>query len=78
MTFIIPGGDEEKAAREHGLIWDNVMQACMREGGSISHHHGVGYMRGKYMGEELGAAGLSALQAIKNALDPNHIMNPAN
>jgi alkyldihydroxyacetonephosphate synthase len=76
MTFIIPGGDEEKAAREHGLIWDNVMQACMREGGSISHHHGVGYMRGKYMGEELGAAGLSALQAIKNALDPNHIMNP--
>lgn len=76
MTFVIPGDDEERAAREHGQIWDGVMAACLGEGGSMSHHHGVGYMRGRYMADELGRAGLGALQAIKDALDPHHIMNP--
>jgi alkyldihydroxyacetonephosphate synthase len=76
MTFIIPGMDEKKGAEEHAAIWEGVMLGCNRAGGSISHHHGLGLMRGRWMGMEWGMAGLNALQRIKNALDPNYILNP--
>jgi len=75
MTFIIPAADEEKAAADHMAIWDAVMQVCLKEGGSISHHHGVGLFRSKWLIKELGV-GHELLQAIKNIIDPNHIMNP--
>ncbi len=75
MTFIVPAPDEEKAAADHAAIWDAVMQLCLKEGGTISHHHGVGLFRSKWLIQELGV-GHDLLQAFKNIIDPNHIMNP--
>ena len=75
LTFIIPASDKEKAAREHQAIWEAVMEVIIREGGTISHHHGVGLFRSPWMIEELGI-GHDVLQSIKNAIDPRHIMNP--
>lgn len=76
MTFVVPGNDEEKAAADHATIWKGLTAGCHLAGGSMSHHHGVGYIRGQWMGEEWGKTGLDILQQIKNVLDPNHIMNP--
>lgn len=76
MTFIIPGMDEEKAADEHARIWEGLTCGAQKAGGAMSHHHGVGCMRGKWMAEEWGKAGINVLQQIKNVIDPNHIMNP--
>jgi alkyldihydroxyacetonephosphate synthase len=76
MTFIIPGGDEEKAAKENAAIWKKATRACHDAGGSMSHHHGVGYWRGQWMDREWSQAGFDVLQRIKNVIDPNHIMNP--
>jgi len=45
-------------------------------GGSLSHHHGVGLNRARFMGDALGDGGTSVLQAVKDALDPNGILNP--
>ena len=74
-TFIIPASDEAQAAGEHTKIWDRAMKVCLKAGGTISHHHGIGYFRSPWFIEELGPAhGL--LQTVKNAIDPNHIMNP--
>ena len=74
-TFIIPASDEAQAAGEHAKIWDRAMKVCLKAGGTISHHHGIGYFRSPWFTEELGPAhGL--LQTVKNAIDPNHIMNP--
>ena len=56
-------------------IWNAAMDACLAEGASISHHHGIGLHRGFWMREEHGAAH-SVLCKIKKALDPNGIMNP--
>jgi alkyldihydroxyacetonephosphate synthase len=49
----------------------------MRYGGALSHHHGVGYEHARWMVQEDGQAGVAALRAVKRALDPQHIMNPA-
>lgn len=58
------------------LIKDAASDCIMRSGGTISHHHGVGYEHAKWMARETGDVGLSALQALKQAFDPNGIMNP--
>jgi FAD/FMN-containing dehydrogenase len=44
--------------------------------GSISAEHGIGQMKVDELARLGGAARLSALRAIKNALDPARIMNP--
>ncbi|WP_069807801.1 FAD-binding oxidoreductase [Vulcanisaeta thermophila] len=49
-------------------IWDNIMRITINGGGSISHHHGIGILRSKWLVEELGK-GLNVLKEIKNALD---------
>jgi len=56
-------------------VWDAIMRSCLDEGGSISHHHGIGIMRGKWLGEEMDGR-FSMLEKIKRAIDPNSIMNP--
>jgi alkyldihydroxyacetonephosphate synthase len=55
--------------------WDAVMGATTRAGGALSHHHGVGINRGRYLAEYLGE-GFHVLTAVKAALDPNGILNP--
>ena len=44
-------------------------------GGSISHHHGIGLVRGQYLPDALGA-GFEVLRKLKAALDPRGILNP--
>ncbi|QRY62265.1 FAD-binding oxidoreductase [Gordonia sp. PDNC005] len=50
--------------------------AIRAAGASITHHHAVGTdHRGTYL-EEVGDVQVTALRAVKNALDPNGILNP--
>jgi FAD/FMN-containing dehydrogenase len=39
------------------------------------HHHGIGKYRTRWTAQEHGS-GLELLRRVKNALDPNGIMNP--
>lgn len=56
--------------------WDAGTAAVLRLGGSLSHHHGIGLNRGRFMEEALGNDGLRALASVKQALDPHGILNP--
>ncbi|MGC9307538.1 MAG: FAD-binding oxidoreductase, partial [Thermoplasmatota archaeon] len=56
-------------------VWDAIMATCLEHGGSISHHHGIGLIRQPWLQEELNGR-LDMLHRIKEALDPNHVMNP--
>lgn len=53
-----------------------AIQVILELGGTINHHHGVGFMLGHYMAGEYGWEGMDLLQSIKKAIDPNNIMNP--
>lgn len=68
-------GDEEVAETFYKSCWRTVIAVTRKYQGSISHHHGVGLVRGGYMSEALGA-GFGVLQKVKDALDPNGILNP--
>ena len=56
-------------------VWDAAMKACITNGGSVSHHHGIGLMRSSWLPEELGES-FEILKKIKHTLDPKNIMNP--
>jgi alkyldihydroxyacetonephosphate synthase len=55
-------------------LWDAAMNAVLVNGGSISHHHGIGMLRSKWIDKELGDA-VKIVKLIKNTLDPNSVMN---
>ena len=56
-------------------MWDAGTRAVLAHGGSLSHHHGVGLNRARFVREALGG-GLDVLRRVKDALDPNGILNP--
>ncbi|TES55886.1 glycolate oxidase subunit GlcD [Halalkalibacterium halodurans] len=53
-----------------------IFEKAIALGGTITGEHGVGVMKAPYLERKLGEAGMAAMKAIKEALDPNHIMNP--
>ncbi len=55
--------------------WSAVMRTVLRHGASISHHHGIGLVRGQFVREALGA-GYDVLSSLKSLLDPKGILNP--
>ncbi|HEX9021183.1 MAG TPA: FAD-linked oxidase C-terminal domain-containing protein, partial [Nitrospirota bacterium] len=47
-----------------------------RLGGSITGEHGIGTTKAEYLPMELGEDAILAMKRIKQALDPNNILNP--
>ncbi|MBD3255256.1 MAG: FAD-binding protein [Candidatus Lokiarchaeota archaeon] len=73
------GGVPEKGKTEfdfYRTCWDATIKAVEDNGGSFSHHHGVGINRSHWMEREWGKAGIEVLRNFKKALDPNGILNP--
>lgn len=75
MIFFTSQPDAETAWKVYRQIWDDGVAACLREGGTMSHQHGVGLSRTTYNEGEWGSA-FEVLKQLKDVLDPNGIMNP--
>ena len=56
-------------------LWDAGTHAVHANGGSLSHHHGVGLNRSRFVADALGG-GLEVFRSVKASLDPKGIMNP--
>ena len=56
-------------------IWDAGTRAVLAEGGALSHHHGIGLNRARFVRDALGDA-FDVLAAVKQSLDPKGILNP--
>ena len=68
-----PPADEIEST--YVAMWDAGQRAVLAAGGNLSHHHGIGLNRARFMAESMGAS-LGVLQAVKDALDPTGILNP--
>jgi alkyldihydroxyacetonephosphate synthase len=75
FTFAARPPVEQKDAC-YKAMWDAGTRAVLAAGGALSHHHGVGLNRSRFVREALGA-GFDVLAATKQALDPNGILNPS-
>jgi alkyldihydroxyacetonephosphate synthase len=67
--------DLDQRDRYYRAAWDAGTRAVLTHGGALSHHHGVGINRARFVSEALGE-GLAVLASLKEALDPRGILNP--
>lgn len=65
----------EEFENTYVALWDAAQNAALRAGANLSHHHGVGLNRNRFMSEALGT-GMKVLQSLKSTLDPSNILNP--
>lgn len=65
--------EESKRARE---ALGQLMEGVVALGGAISGEHGVGLAKSPFLKLQLSEAEIGAMRRIKEALDPNGILNP--
>ena len=74
FTFAGRPPPEEKDAF-YVAAWDAATKAVLTHGGALSHHHGVGVNRARFVPRALGPA-FHVLAEVKRALDPRGVLNP--
>ncbi len=74
FTFAAQTAEDEREAT-YNRIWEQGTRKVLELGGSLSHHHGVGLNRSRFVSEALGGA-MAVVESVKDALDPNGILNP--
>lgn len=68
--------DDPRACKAAQQALKELMSAVVDMGGAISGEHGIGLAKSPYLRLQYGEAELAAMQAIKQTLDPNGILNP--
>jgi D-lactate dehydrogenase (cytochrome) len=67
--------DEDMVKRVH-RAGDEVMELCVRQGGTITGEHGVGSEKRQYMALMFNVDELRAMQDVKDVFDPKNLLNP--
>jgi alkyldihydroxyacetonephosphate synthase len=75
LYFTFAGRPPGEPTDYYRQAWDVATRAVLAHGGTLSHHHGVGHSRARFVREALDSA-YPVLVALKEALDPQHVMNP--
>ncbi len=68
----IPG----KELEQYLYIKKAAEDAFLNNGGTLSHHHAVGFEHLPWVERDISSTGIKAVESLKKGLDPNSIMNP--
>jgi len=75
LYFTFAGKPEGDYTAFYRRAWDEASRAVLGCGGTLSHHHGIGRNRARFVAEALGSA-YPLLVSLKAMLDPLDILNP--
>jgi alkyldihydroxyacetonephosphate synthase len=75
FTFGGSSETEDGARAAYEQAWEGTMSAALELGATISHHHGVGRARARWVADEMGGW-VWVWRAVKEGIDPEGIMNP--
>ena len=73
--IVVPRGDDAAEARA-AVAFDEIMRAAIALDGTITGEHGVGRTKKGALPEQLGPEVLALTRRVKDALDPDGILNP--
>ncbi len=76
-TILTDKRDAREWERVEAAI-EAIFDKALALGGTLSGEHGIGTAKSRFMEKETGPAGIRFARRIKNALDPNNILNPGN
>lgn len=75
MGYLIdPDSATERATAEQ--LNTQLVQRALKLGGTCTGEHGVGLHKMDFLVQEAGAGAIAMMRAIKQALDPDNLMNP--
>lgn len=74
-TIVTERGDQAAAARAL-LAFDDILEVALACGGTITGEHGVGSLKQHALAQELDEVAASLHPRIKQAWDPENILNP--
>jgi glycolate oxidase len=75
VNIMVTPGDEDEMRRAHEaerVLFEGVVALE----GAISGEHGIGFMKSKYLSIELDEATIAAMKRVKQAFDPEGLLNP--
>ena len=75
LTFLIDPRNEEEELKRYQPLNDRLVERALRMGGTCTGEHGIGSGKIKYMEAEHGDS-LDLMRQIKQAFDPDNLMNP--
>lgn len=75
LYFTFAGRPPTAVTEFYRRSWDVAVNEVIECGGSLSHHHGVGRNRARFVTDALASA-YPILSELKDQFDPLHIMNP--
>jgi FAD/FMN-containing dehydrogenase len=73
---ILVDPDDEAMVERGEAAYAAVVEAAVDLGGTATGEHGVGLGKRQFMEREHGAASVAAMRSVKDALDPEGILNP--
>jgi glycolate oxidase len=74
-TILTDARDHKEIERVEKALAD-IFEAAIRLGGTITGEHGVGLAKAPFLERKVGAAGIEVMKGIKQAFDPQGILNP--
>ncbi len=75
-NVMVDGSDPEQVKIAYQAI-EEVFQATVDLGGTLSGEHGIGLAKAPYMSMAFTPEEMALFKSIKQAFDPNNILNPA-
>lgn len=72
--FIIPFGDQIPQN-----VWDaasEIFGVALELGGTLTGEHGVGVLKKRWLGDELGGVQMALQSRVRSAFDPDRVLNP--
>ena len=74
FTFAFVFGDDP--IREYDTVKSAIQQAFVDNGGSISHHHGVGLEHAPWLEDDISTEGVAVMRGLFASADPGRNFNP--
>lgn len=71
-------GDLPNPLEAYSILEKSAREEVLANGGSVSHHHGIGKVRAQFLEDTISKAGKQALLAVKQGLDPQNIFGCGN
>lgn len=76
FTFAALRDSPQETRARYEACWREGLAAAVESGACVSHHHGVGLLKGEALRAAQGPLHTRVFQPIKAALDPANLLNP--
>lgn len=74
-TCLTDERDEDAIDRAHAAF-EEMFNAAVKFGGTITGEHGVGLAKKKFLAGAVGVPAVEMMKRIKESIDPNNVLNP--